>query len=91
MRDVTKILTKIAVQRPELLRFLPLTGELTGKEKRRAQMMRFWDNSECAITIQTKFGMDMVFDSKNKPTEEFLIFLKIQDGGFWSNVQIDQI
>ena len=37
--------------------------------------------------IWTKIGMDMVFDPKNKPTEEFLIFLKIQDGGLRSKVR----
>ena len=31
--------------------------------------------------------MDMVFDPKNKPTEEFLIILKIQDGGLRSKVR----
>ena len=35
----------------------------------------------------TKIGMDMVFDPKNKPTEEFFIFLKIQDGGLRPKVQ----
>ena len=39
------------------------------------------------IPILTKIGMEMVFDLKNKPTEEFLVFLKIQDGGLWSKVQ----
>ena len=37
--------------------------------------------------IWTNNGMDIVFDSKNKPTKEFLIFLKIQDGGLRSKVQ----
>ena len=29
----------------------------------------------------------MVFDPKNKHTEELFIFLKIQDGRLWSKVQ----
>ena len=28
----------------------------------------------------TKFGMDILHDPRNKPAEEFFIFLKIQDG-----------
>ena len=32
--------------------------------------------------ILTKIGMDMVFGPKTKPTEEFLIFLKIQPFGY---------
>ena len=38
-------------------------------------------------SIWTKDGKDMVFDLQNKPTEYFLIFLKIQDGGLRSKVQ----
>ena len=30
--------------------------------------------------IWTKFGMDIQVDHRNKAAEEFLIFLKIQDG-----------
>ena len=30
--------------------------------------------------IWTKFGMDILVDPRNKPAEEFFIFLKIQDG-----------
>ena len=37
--------------------------------------------------ICTKIAMDMVFDSKNKLTDEFIIFLEIQDGGLRSKVQ----
>ena len=37
--------------------------------------------------IWTKISMNMVFDPKNKPIEEFFIFLKIQDGGIWLKVQ----
>ena len=50
-------------------------------------MICVWNNLECSISIWTKIGMDMVFDPKNKPTEEFFIFLKIQDGGLRSKVQ----
>ena len=37
--------------------------------------------------IQTKFGMDILLDPRNKPAEEFFIFLKIQDGRRRSKVQ----
>ena len=37
--------------------------------------------------IRTIFGMDILLDPKNKPVEEFFIFLKIQDGRRRSNVQ----
>ena len=42
--------------------------------------------------IWTKIGVGMIFDHGNKPTEDFFIFLKIQDGGLRSKVKkIDQI
>ena len=36
--------------------------------------------------IQTKFGMDILLDPRNKPAEEFFIFIKIQDGRRWSEI-----
>ena len=30
--------------------------------------------------IWTKFGMEILLDPRNNPVEEFLIFVKIQDG-----------
>ena len=30
--------------------------------------------------IQSKFGMDILLDHRNKPAKDFFIFLKIQDG-----------
>ena len=41
--------------------------------------------------IWTKIGLDMVFDSKNKPMEEFLIFLKVQDGRRCSKLNFDNV
>ena len=40
-----------------------------------------WQLLDPVRPIWTKISTDMVFDPKNKPTDEFLIFLKIQDGG----------
>jgi hypothetical protein len=37
--------------------------------------------------ILTKFGMDILLDSKNKSEQEFLIYGKIQDGRQGSKVQ----
>ena len=42
------------------------TGRSKGKG-RRAQMIRFWNNSECAIPIWTKIGTTKQLDTKNKP------------------------
>ena len=47
----------------------------------------FCNNLDPVHLIWTKFGMDMQFDLRNKPTEEFSIFLKIQDGRRRSKVQ----
>ena len=41
----------------------------------------FFNNFDPVDRIQTKFGMDILLDPRNKPAEEFFIFLKIQDGG----------
>ena len=38
------------------------------------------NNFDTVHRIQTKFGMDILLDPRNKPAEEFFIFLKIQDG-----------
>ena len=40
----------------------------------------FCNNLDPVHRIQTKFGMDILLDPRNKPAEEFFIFLKIQDG-----------
>ncbi len=37
--------------------------------------------------ILTKFGMDILLDSKNKSEQEFLIYGKIQDGRQGSKIQ----
>ncbi len=37
--------------------------------------------------IFTKFGMDILLDSKNKSEQEFIIYGKIQDGRQGSKVQ----
>ena len=71
-----------------------VTGGRGGGRRRRrggAQNECFWNNSDLVHLIWTKFGMDILIDPRNKPTEEFLIFLKIQDDGLRSKVQIDQI
>jgi hypothetical protein len=39
------------------------------------------------LLIWIKFGMDILVDPRNKPMEEFFIFLKIQDGRLRSKVQ----
>ena len=41
--------------------------------------------------IWTKNGMDMVFDPKNKPTEDLLIFSKFKMAAFGQRSKIDQI
>ena len=38
------------------------------------------NNLDPVHRIQTKFGMDILLDPRNKPAKEFFIFLKIQDG-----------
>ena len=40
-------------------------------------MVRFWNNSECAIPIWTKIGTTKQLDTKNKPVMYFLKILKI--------------
>ena len=47
----------------------------------------FCNNLDPVHRIQTKFGMDILLDPRNKPAEEFFIFLKIQDGRRLSKVQ----
>ena len=47
----------------------------------------FCNNLDPVHRIQTKFGMDILLDPRNKPAEEFFIFLKIQDGRRLSQVQ----
>ena len=37
--------------------------------------------------ILTKFGMNILIDPRNKPADEFLIFLELQHGGLPSKVQ----
>jgi len=52
---------------------------VTGRKRRRrrAQMVRFWNNSECAIPIWTKIGTTKQLDTKNKLVMYFLKILKI--------------
>ena len=38
------------------------------------------NNLDPVHRIQTKFGMDILLDPRNKPAKEFFIFPKIQDG-----------
>ena len=40
----------------------------------------FCNNLNPVYRIQAKFGMDILLNPRNKPVEEFFIFLKIQDG-----------
>ena len=40
----------------------------------------FCNNLDLVYLIWIKFGMDIQLDPRKKPAEEFLIFLKIQDG-----------
>ena len=40
-------------------------------------MVRFWNNSECAIPIWTKIGTAKQLDTKNKYLTAFLKFIKI--------------
>ena len=47
----------------------------------------FLQNFHPVNQIQTKFGMNILLDPRNKPAEEFFIFLKIQDGRRRSKVQ----
>ena len=37
--------------------------------------------------ILTKFAMDILLDPKNKPVQEFVIYIKIQDGHQGSKVK----
>ena len=58
------------------------------KEKERTQQNKcFCNNLDLVQLIWTKFGMDIQLDPRNKPAEEFFIFLKIQDGRRRSKVQ----
>ena len=53
------------------------------KRRRRAKRRKgecFWNNSECAILIWMKSGMDILLDTRNTPAEEFFIHHKTQDG-----------
>ena len=47
----------------------------------------FWNDSDPVHPIYTKFGMDILLDIRNKPADEFFIFIKIQDGRRRSKVQ----
>ena len=40
--------------------------------------------------IWSKFGMDILLDHRNKPAEEFFIFIKIQDGCWRSKIEFRQ-
>ena len=40
----------------------------------------FLNNSDPVHPIWTIFGMDILLDPRNKPAEEFFIFLIVQDG-----------
>ena len=59
-----------------------VTGEGEGEQNE-----CFCNNLDPAHLIWTKFGMDMQLDPRNKPAEEFFIFLKNQDGPRRSKVQ----
>ncbi len=69
---------------------------VTGRRRRErgAQMVRFWNNSECASPIWTKIGTTKQLDTKNKPVMYFLKILEIdltrggqrsKFGLFWPN------
>ena len=47
----------------------------------------FCNNLDPVHRIQTKFGMDILLDPRNKLVEEFFIFLKIQDGRRRSKIE----
>ena len=47
----------------------------------------FCNNLDSVHRIQTKFGMDILLDPRNKLVEEFFIFLKIQDGRRRSKIE----
>ena len=47
----------------------------------------FCNNLDLVHRIQTKFGMDILLDPRNKLVEEFFIFLKIQDGRRRSKIE----
>jgi hypothetical protein len=47
----------------------------------------FCNNLDPVHRIQTKFGMDILLDPRNKLEEEFFIFLKIQDGRWRSKIE----
>ena len=61
--------------------------ERKSKRERTQQNECFCNNLDPAHLIWTKFGMDIQLDPRNKPAEEFFIFLKIQDGLRRSKVQ----
>ena len=44
------------------------------------EVLLFLNNSDPVHPIRTIFGMDILLDPRNKPAEEFFVFLKIQDG-----------
>ena len=75
--------------------FVAPTGELyellchrkRKREKRTPQNESFWNNSDPVHLIWTEFGMDILLDHRKTPAEEFLIFLKIQEGHRRSKVQ----
>ena len=46
----------------------------------------FMQNFHPVHRIQTKFGMNILLDLRNKPAEEFFILLKIQDGRLRSKI-----
>ena len=47
----------------------------------------FCNNLDPVHRIQTKSGMDILLDPRNKLVEEFFIFLKIQDGRWRSKIE----
>ena len=44
--------------------------------RRRRKIHIFCNNLDPVHRIQTKFGMDILLDPRNKPAEEFLLFSK---------------
>ena len=71
-----------------IFNFLAPTGELLELLCHRGlgvvglwrEKSHFCNNLDPVHWIQTKFGMDILLDPRNKPAKEFFIFLKIQDG-----------
>ena len=51
----------------------------------------FCNNLDPVHRIQTKVGIDILLDPRNKPAEEFFIFIKIQDGRRRSKLKNRQI